>query len=63
MTVLEMTALAIILASAVFLVIMAIIWDVQDRRPLDPPEPAPEPPVYRGQHRDWGPTTRIRRPD
>jgi hypothetical protein len=63
MSMLEATALAIILAIAVALVILAIVWDAQDRRPLDPPEPAPEPPPYRGAHRNWGPTTRLRPPD
>lgn len=73
MSPIEIAALAILLASAILLVILAIAWNVQDRRPLDPPMPEPAelerltlpPPseIYQGQHRDWGPTTRLRPPN
>lgn len=61
MSKIEMAALIILTISAAALVVLAVHWDQQDRKPLDPPLVMPEP-AYRPKHADWGPTTLLRRP-
>jgi len=61
MTTFEITALAIIGACAVIIVLLGVHWDVQDRKPLDPPPIRPRPP-YRARHSTDGETTRLKPP-
>lgn len=59
--IIEVAALIVLAMCAVGLVILGVAGDVWDRRPLDPPLPAPEP-EHRPRHAAWGETTRLRRP-
>lgn len=61
MSKIEWVALAILVASALALVLLALLWRAPDPE-LDPPMPAP-PVEHRPRHADWGETTRLRPPD
>ncbi len=62
MSMFEAAALAILAGAAVVLVVLGLVWDREDRRPLDPPEPEPVQ-DHKPRHADWGPTTRLFPPD
>jgi hypothetical protein len=55
------TALGILGACAVALVLLGVYWDVQDRKPLNPPLPEVKP-EHKPRHADWGPTTKLQPP-
>jgi hypothetical protein len=61
MTAFEATALGILAFCAVAVLVLGLVWDHNDRRPLDPPEPAPIQ-DHRPKHAAWGATTRLRPP-
>lgn len=61
MTAFEAAALGILAFCAAAIVVLAVVWDYNDRRPPDPPEPEPVQ-DHQPRHAAWGATTRLKPP-